>query len=61
MLITGGSGSRKTSSLFNLINQQPNIDKMFLYAKDPYEAKYQFLINQREMILKMLLECMLDG
>ena len=34
---------------------------MFLYAKDPYEAKYQFLINQKEMILKMLLECMLDG
>ena len=34
--------------LFNLINQQPDIDKIYLYAKDPYEAKYQFLINNRE-------------
>ena len=32
----------------NLINNQPDIDKIFLYAKDPYEAKYQFLINKRE-------------
>ena len=47
-LIIGGSGSGKTNSLFNLINQQPDIDKIYLYAKDPYEAKYQFLINKRE-------------
>ena len=39
---------RKKSSLCNLINQQPDIDKIYLYAKDPYEAKYQFLINKRE-------------
>ena len=26
----------------------PNIDKIYLYAKDPNEAKYQFLINKRE-------------
>ena len=32
----------------NLINNQPDTDKIFLYAKDPYEAKYQFLINKRE-------------
>ena len=32
----------------NLINNQPDIDKMSLYAKDPYEAKYHFLINKRE-------------
>ena len=32
----------------NLINNQPDIDKIYLYAKDPYEAKYQFLINKRE-------------
>ena len=45
MLIIGGSGSGKTNSLFNLINHQQDIDKINLYAKDPYEAKYQFLIN----------------
>ena len=27
---------------------QPDIGKVYLYAKDPYEAKYQFLINKRE-------------
>ena len=48
MLIIGGSGSGKTNSLFNLINNQPDIDKIYLYAKDPYEAKYQCLINKRE-------------
>ena len=44
----GDSGSGKTNSLFNLINQQSDIDKIYLYVKDPYEAKYQFLINKRE-------------
>ena len=48
ILITGGSGSGKTNSLFDLINQQPDIDKIYLYAKDRYEAKYQFLISERE-------------
>ena len=48
ILIIGGSGSEKTNSLFNLISQQPDIGKTYLYAKDPYEAKYQFLINKRE-------------
>ena len=46
--IIGGSGSGKTNSLLNLINNQPDIDKIYLYAKDPYEAKYQYLINKRE-------------
>ena len=40
ILIIGGSGSGKTNSLFNLIIDQPDIDKIYLYAKDPYEAKY---------------------
>ena len=40
VLITGGSGSRKKNTLSNLINHQPDIDKVYLYAKDPYEAKY---------------------
>ena len=44
ILIIGGSGSGKTNSLFNLISQQRDIDKIYLYTKDPYEAKYQFLI-----------------
>ena len=43
------SGSGKSNSLFNLISQQPDIDNIYLYAKDPYEAKDQFLINKREI------------
>ena len=49
-LIIGGSGSGKTNTLLNLIDNQPDIDKIYLYAKDLYEPKYQFLINQRESI-----------
>ena len=37
----------KTDALLNLINNHPDIDKIYLYAKDPYEAEYQFLINKR--------------
>ena len=33
ILITGGSGSGKTNALLNLINHQPDIDKIYLYAK----------------------------
>ena len=36
-LIIGGSGSGKTNLLLNLIENQPDIDKIYLYAKDPYE------------------------
>ena len=32
----------------NLIENQPDIDKIYLNAKDPYEAKYLYLINKRE-------------
>ena len=38
----------KQNHCFNLKSQQPDIDKTYLYAKDPYEAKYQFLMNKRE-------------
>ena len=48
ILIVRASRSRKTNSLFNLINQQTDIDKIYLYAKDLYEAKYEFLINKRD-------------
>ena len=47
ILITGGSGSRKTNALLSLKNNQLDINKIYLYAKDPYEVKYQFLINKR--------------
>ena len=39
ILIMGGSGPRKTNVLLNLIENQPDIDRIYLYAKDPYEAK----------------------
>ena len=48
ILIIGSYGSGKTNSLFNLINHQPDVDKIYLYAKDPYGAKYQFLINKQK-------------
>ena len=38
LLIIGGSASGKTNSIFNLINQQPDIDKIHLYAKDSHQA-----------------------
>ena len=48
ILIIGGSGYVKINPLLNLINNQPDIEKIYLYAKDTYKAKYQFLINKRE-------------
>ena len=50
ILIIGSSGSGKTNALLNLINNQLDIDKIYLYAKDPYEAKYQYLIKKREEV-----------
>ena len=48
ILIIGGSGTGKTNALLNLINNQQDIDKIYLYAKDPYEYEYQYLIDKRE-------------
>ena len=58
MVIYSGSSLQNTNNrrlriwknkvLLNLINYQPYIDKIYLYAKNPYEAKYQLLINKRE-------------
>ena len=48
ILITGGSGTGEANSLFNLISDLPDIDKICLYDKDPFESKYQSLINKRE-------------
>ena len=50
ILIIGSSGSGKTNELLSLINNQLDIDKIYLYVKDPYNAKHQFLINKRENI-----------
>ena len=51
VFITGGSGSLKTKSLIYLINHRSSneystIDKIYLYAKDPFQPKYQILINK---------------
>ena len=43
-----GSGSGKTKALLKLINHEPDIGKIYLYAKDPYEAKHKLLIKKRE-------------
>ena len=40
----------KKNSLCNLINQQPDIDEIYFYTQDPYEAKYQLLIRKREYV-----------
>ena len=48
ILIVGGSGLGKINALLNLIKNQPDIDKIYLYAKYLYKVKYQYLINIRE-------------
>ena len=47
MLIIGPSGSGKTNTLLHLIDKFHPIDKIYLYAKDTDEDKYQYLINKR--------------
>ena len=48
MLIIGPSGSGKTNTLLHLIDKFHPIDKIYLYAKDTNDKKYQYLINKRE-------------
>ena len=51
MLIIGGPGSQKANALLNLIKEQNDdnlIDKIYLYAKESNEPKYQFLIKKHE-------------
>ena len=48
ILKIGGSGSGKTNALLDLIKQQDDVDKMYLYAKDLSKAKYDFLIKMRK-------------
>ena len=48
ILVIEGSGSAKKNLLLNSIKNQPDTDKIYSYAKDPYEAKYQYLTIKRE-------------
>ena len=48
ILIIGSSASGKTNALLNLIKEQDDIDKIYLYAKDLREPKYEFLIKKHE-------------
>ena len=48
ILIIGGSGSGKTNALLDLIKEQDDIDKIYLYAKDLSEPKYEFLIKKHK-------------
>ena len=47
-MIIGGSGPGKTNALLNLIKEQNDIDKIYLYAKDLSEPKYELLIKKCE-------------
>ena len=47
-MIIGGSGSGKTNTLLNLINEQNHIDNIYLYARDLNKPKYKILIEKRE-------------
>ena len=49
ILTIGGSGSGKTNTLLNLINEQNDIDKIYLYAKDLNQPKYKILIKNVKM------------
>ena len=46
--IIGCSGLGKTNALINLINEENDIDKIYLYARDLSEPKYEYLIKKRE-------------
>ena len=48
VLKIGGSGSGKINALLNLISQQDDIDKIYLYAKDLSEPKYESSMKKHE-------------
>ena len=47
-MIIGGSGSGKTNRLINLLNERNDIGKIYLYARNLSETKYEYLIKKRE-------------
>ena len=49
-MIIGGSGSGKTNTLLNLIKEQDDIEKMYLYANCLSKSKYEYLIKKREIV-----------
>ena len=48
ILVIGDSGSGKTNALINLINEQNDIDEIYLYAKKLSEPKHEYLIKTRK-------------
>ena len=48
ILTIGSYVSGKRNSLFNLINQHPYINNIYIQAKDPSKGKYQLPVNKRE-------------
>ena len=48
ILIIGSSGSGKTNALINLINERNDTNKIYLYARDLSEPKYEYLIKKRK-------------
>ena len=51
IFIIDWSRSGKTNVLLNLIkDQQPDMDKIYLYVKDPFTSKYQLLTNGTEKV-----------
>ena len=49
ILIIGGSRSGKTNALLSFINNQVDIDKIYLYAKDPYEKNINFKLAKQKV------------
>ena len=60
ILIIGGSGSGKTNTLLHLINKEPDIDKIYLYAEDPYILMTQKVLLSTQMISKMSKKLLMD-
>ena len=50
ILIISPSGSGKTNLLRDIINEREDIDKIYLFARDLNEHKYELLINTRKKV-----------
>ena len=48
IIVIDGCGSGKSNALLNLISEQNDTDKIYLYTKDLSERKYEYLIKKRE-------------